>query len=74
LEITKDNDNAYHVLGVYWTSLTNNAEEGFLCMVMGFLLDGIWLVEETFSSYLGTFHLSHVCVITLSKYFIDSFR
>lgn len=32
-----------NVLEVSWTTLTNNSNEGFTCLVLGFLLNGLWL-------------------------------
>lgn len=31
--------------GGFWTSLTNNSKCGFLCLVLGFFLYNLWLLE-----------------------------
>ena len=33
-----------NVSGVSWETLTNNSKEGFSCLVLGILLDGLWLL------------------------------
>lgn len=49
------------MLGVSWMTLTNS-KEGFLCLMLGFLLDGLCILEEALSAYMGNFHLNSVCI------------
>lgn len=42
---TRANSNILYCLGMCWTSLTNKSKESFSCLVLGFLLDGLWLLK-----------------------------
>lgn len=46
---------------VSWAALTNNAKEGFLSLVLRFLLVGLWLLEGTLSALMQKFHLNFIC-------------
>lgn len=41
----------YIVLGVSWIPLTNNLNGHFLCLVLGVLLDNLWLLGGALSPH-----------------------
>jgi len=52
-----------NVLEVSWTTLTNNSNEGFTCLVLGLLLDGLWLdghLGHLFKLYMYIYILTYV--------------
>lgn len=63
LRAAKGSSNNLYVLGACWTTLSNNTKEGFLCLVLGFLLGGPWLLEGALSSaQMRKFYLKYICI------------
>lgn len=46
----KDKSNRLYVLGVSWTTLTNNSKEDFSWLVLEFLLGGLQFLERALSA------------------------
>lgn len=49
--------------GIPWTTPTNNWKEGFLSLVLEFLLPGLWLLEGA-TETIRNFHSNYICTFT----------
>lgn len=52
----------YKIVGVSWTLSTNNSKGDFSCLILGFLLDILWLLGGILSSNVDKFHLKFKCM------------
>lgn len=50
------------MFGVSWTTVTNNSEEGFSYLVLGFLLDSLWILVRALSAQMRKCHLNCPCI------------
>lgn len=64
---TKDNSNCLYVLEVSWTTLTSNSKEGFLWLVLEFLLVlGLFVLGGSIITHMRQFHLNYMCILGIT--------
>jgi hypothetical protein len=52
---------AKSVLGICWVALANNSKKVFACLVLGVLLDSLWILEVILSAQMRKVHLIYIC-------------
>lgn len=57
LPLLVGNGSRLNVLEIFEAALTNNSKEGFLHLVLDFLLDGRWLLEGALSTQISSLKL-----------------
>lgn len=57
LPLLVGNGSRMNVLEIFEAALTNNSKEGFLHLVLDFLLDGRWLLEGALSTQISSLKL-----------------
>ena len=45
-----------YAFGISWTALANTSKEDFSCLVLQFLLGGLWLLEGALSAQMREAH------------------
>jgi hypothetical protein len=64
LGATKGSSKICNVLGISWTTLINNSNEGFSCLVLEFSSGGLWLREGVPSAQMEIFNLNYKYMFT----------
>lgn len=66
--------NRPYVLGISWTALANNSKEGFLCLIMGLLLSGLWFLEGGLSVQMRNVCQNYVYIYTQNYMYSGLFK
>lgn len=49
-------------VGVFQTTITNNSKADFSCLIVRFLLEGLWLLRGKLSTQKGKFHPNYILI------------